>query len=335
MDNVLEVNELTTQFNSKDGPVTVVDNVNFTVKKGEVLGIVGESGCGKSVTSLSILQLLGSKGEVAGGSVLYQGTNLLELQEKDLRKIRGKEISMIFQDPMSSLNPVVTIGKQIGEVLKKHAGLKGNLLREKVVELLGVVGIPRAPEIYDEYPHRLSGGMKQRVMIAMAIACNPSLLIADEPTTALDVTIQAQILDLLRSLKEELDMSIMLITHDLGVVAELCDRVVVMYAGQVVERTDTRTLLRNPSHPYTVGLIQSTPHQSKGERRLRSIEGQVPTPDQYGVGCRFADRCPKVMDICREEAPALLDINEKTACRCWLYGKKEVGVNDDSYSTGS
>lgn len=323
MANVLEVKGLTTQFMSKNGPLTVVDKLDFSVRKGEVMGIVGESGCGKSVTSLSILQLLDKRGKIAGGEVLYKNINLLDLSEKEMKKIRGKEISMIFQDPMTCLNPVLTIGKQIGEVIEKHEKQKGTEVKKKVVDLLTLVGIPRPNEIFHEYPHRLSGGMKQRVMIAMGIACNPSLLIADEPTTALDVTIQAQILDLLRSLKDELQMSILLITHDLGVVAEMCDRVVVMYAGQVVETTDTRTLLRNPRHPYTEGLIQSTPHQSKGEKRLKSITGQVPTPDQYGKGCRFADRCPKAMDICQSALPPLFEVDAQTSCRCWLYEAKE------------
>jgi peptide/nickel transport system ATP-binding protein len=323
MSNVLEVNGLTTQFKSKNGPLTVVDQVDFYVKKGEVLGLVGESGCGKSVTSLSILQLLDKNGKISSGEVYYKNSNLVAKTEKEMKKIRGKEISMIFQDPMNSLNPVLTIGKQIGEVIEKHDRIKGAIVKKRVVDLLKLVGIPRADEIYLEYPHRLSGGMKQRVMIAMAIACNPAMLIADEPTTALDVTIQAQILDLLRSLKDELDMSILLITHDLGVVAEMCDRVVVMYAGQVVESTDTRTLLRNPRHPYTVGLIQSTPHQSKGEKRLQSIVGQVPTPDEYSQGCRFANRCPKVLDICKNTVPPLIELDGQSSCRCWLFEKKE------------
>jgi peptide/nickel transport system ATP-binding protein len=323
MSNVLEVNGLTTQFKSKNGPLTVVDQIDFSVKKGEVLGLVGESGCGKSVTSLSILQLLDKNGKISSGEVYYKNSNLVAKTEKEMKKIRGKEISMIFQDPMNSLNPVLTIGKQIGEVIEKHDRIKGAIVKKRVVDLLKLVGIPRADEIYLEYPHRLSGGMKQRVMIAMAIACNPAMLIADEPTTALDVTIQAQILDLLRSLKDELDMSILLITHDLGVVAEMCDRVVVMYAGQVVESTDTRTLLRNPRHPYTVGLIQSTPHQSKGEKRLQSIVGQVPTPDEYSQGCRFANRCPKVLDICKNTVPPLIELDGQSSCRCWLFEKKE------------
>lgn len=325
MQTILEVKGLTTQFLGRKGPLTVVEDVNFHVEKGEVLGIVGESGCGKSVTSLSILQLLDKRGKISNGEVLYNNTNLVQKTEKEMNAIRGKDISMIFQDPMTSLNPVLTIGKQIGEVIERHENSKGDAVKARVIELLTLVGIPRAAEIYKEYPHRLSGGMKQRVIIAIAIACNPAMLIADEPTTALDVTIQAQILDLLRKLKDELGMSILLITHDLGVVAEMCDRVIVMYAGQVVETTDTRTLLRSPSHPYTDGLIKSTPHQSKGERRLKSISGQVPTPDQYPVGCRFADRCSKVMDICREVAPPLFELENQTSCRCWLYaGEEEV-----------
>lgn len=324
MEYLLEVKGLTTQYKSKKGPLTVVDNVDFNVKKGEVMGIVGESGCGKSVTSLSILQLLDKTGEIKDGEIFFQNINLLTKKEKEMREIRGKEISMIFQDPMSSLNPVLTIGRQIGEIIERHEKLTKVDIKKKVIKLLDTVGIPRAAEIYDEYPHSLSGGMKQRVMIAMAIACNPSLLIADEPTTALDVTIQAQILGLLKSLKDELGMSILLITHDLGVVAEMCDRIVVMYAGQVVETSDTRTLLRNPKHPYSRGLIKSTPNQSKGERRLKSIPGQVPTPDQFGTGCRFADRCESVMDICSITSPSLLSVDTQSSCRCWLYSNKEA-----------
>lgn len=326
MTNVLEVRGLTTEFKGKDGPLKIIENIDLTVKKGEIMGIVGESGCGKSVTSLSILQLLDKKAKISNGSVTFNNSNLVEKTEKEMRKIRGNEISMIFQDPMTSLNPVLTIGKQIGEMIQKHQKLTGSNLKQKVINLLQLVGIPRAEAIYHEYPHRLSGGMKQRVMIAMAISCDPALLIADEPTTALDVTIQAQILDLLKSLKDDLHMSILLITHDLGVVAEMCDRVMVMYAGQVVETTDTRTLLRNPRHPYTIGLIQSTPHQSKGDRRLKSIPGQVPTPDQFPKGCRFADRCPQVMDLCRNSNPPLIDIDEQTSCRCWLFQRKEAIV---------
>jgi peptide/nickel transport system ATP-binding protein len=321
--DVLEVKGLTTELDRKGGSLTLVDHVDFTVKKGEVMGIVGESGCGKSVTSLSILKLLDKKMRISEGEIRFKDMNLLEQSEKVMRDIRGNQISMIFQDPMTSLNPVLTIGRQIGELIEKHEKVSKTELKTKVVNLLKLVRIPRANEIYHEYPHRLSGGMKQRVMIAMAIACHPSLLIADEPTTALDVTIQAQILDLLKSLKNELDMSILLITHDLGVVAEMCDRVMVMYAGQVVETADIRSLLRNPKHPYTIGLIQSSPHHSKGEKRMRSIPGQVPSAEQFSKGCRFADRCPHAMEICENESPPLLKMDEYTSCRCWLYNSKE------------
>ncbi|GAA0351406.1 ABC transporter ATP-binding protein [Bacillus horti] len=323
MTKLLEVRGLTTQFETSTSTLTVVDHIDFTIKKGQILGIVGESGCGKSVTSLSIMQLLGSKGRVSDGQVIFKGQDLVGSNERSLRTIRGKEISMIFQDPMTSLNPVITIGRQIGEVIEKHDGIHGKQLIDRVIDLIRLVGIPNPERIYKEYPHRLSGGMKQRVMIAMAIACQPSLVIADEPTTALDVTIQAQILDILRSLRDELDVSILLVTHDLGVVAELCDSVVVMYAGQVVESADTRTLLREPKHPYTKGLIQSTPHQSKGERRLKSIPGQVPTPEQYPIGCRFADRCNHVMDRCRVQDPPLQVLEDVSEVKCWLYSEVE------------
>jgi len=290
------------------------------------MGVVGESGCGKSVTSLSIVQLLHSNAKITNGEVIFNNRNLLDLNEKEMQKIRGNDISMIFQDPMTSLNPVLTIGKQISEVIKKHKKLKGEQLKKHVIHLLELVGISRASEVYYEYPHQLSGGMKQRVMIAIAIACTPSLLIADEPTTALDVTIQAQILELMKSLMKEVNMSILLITHDLGVVAEMCDRVVVMYAGQVVEMTDTRTLLREPKHPYTIGLIESSPNKSDGGKRLKSIPGQVPTPEQFGTGCRFTDRCSQSMEICINNAPPLLKVDGKTSCRCWLYDRKEEVV---------
>lgn len=333
MSYVLEVKGMTTQFSTKKGPLTVVDQVDFNVQKGEVLGIVGESGCGKSVTSLSIMRLLGKNGKVAAGEVLFKGKNLAELSESEMRKVRGNGISMIFQNPMTSLNPLLKIGLQIGEVLEKHKNIKGEELKRQVIKLLELVEIPRAASIYNEYPHQLSGGMKQRVMIALAVACYPSLLIADEPTTALDVTIQAQILGLLKSLKDEFDMSILLITHDLGVVAEMCDRVAVMYAGQVVETTDTRTLLRNPQHPYTIGLIESTPQQSKGEKHLKSIPGQVPTPDEFAKGCRFSDRCSKVMAKCYDNPPPFVDTDGITSSRCWLHVEKEEQGNDNTAIT--
>lgn len=326
MVNVLEVKGLTTQFSKESGKVTVVDQVDFYLKKGESLGIVGESGCGKSVTSLAIMRLLDKSGTVSG-SVRLNGKDVFSLSDKAMRDIRGKEMAMIFQDPMTSLNPVLTIGRQISEVLEEHQGKSKAACKERVIDLLKQVGIARPEEIYREYPHRLSGGMRQRVMIAMAIACNPTLLIADEPTTALDVTIQAQILDLIKKIRADFDMSLIMITHDLGVVAEVCDRIMVMYAGQVIETADVRTLLRSPKHPYTVGLIQSAPHKSKGQHRLHSISGSVPSPEEMPSGCRFAPRCDKAMPICWEKNPALQQVDQNSACSCWLYeANKESSV---------
>mgnify|MGYP001041560999 CR=1 FL=1 len=320
---VLEVSDLSVQFfNRGKNPVTVVDGVSFHVKKGETLGIVGESGCGKSVTSLAIMGLLDKNKGVPSGSVRFCGREILTLPDKEKRKLRGNRLSMIFQEPMTSLNPVLTVGRQIGEVLRLHTSLDKEQRKERVIELLKQVGIPRAEEIFGEYPHRLSGGMRQRVMIAMAMACEPQLLIADEPTTALDVTIQAQILELIREMRERTDMSVILITHDLGVIAEMCDRVLVMYAGQVVESADVRTLLRNPRHPYTRGLIRSVPHRNRGEKRLYAIPGNVPSPGEWPPGCRFAHRCSEAMQICRQQSPHLLPMEDGTACRCWLHAEE-------------
>ncbi|WP_188066149.1 ABC transporter ATP-binding protein [Brevibacillus brevis] len=328
MTNMLEVTGLTTTFSKNERAFKVVDNLCLQVKKGESVGIVGESGCGKSVASLSMMRLLSKNGSIEG-RIQLDGADLLRYSEKEMQKIRGKEIAMIFQEPMTSLNPVLTIGKQLSEGLEKHEGMNRAQSRQRVVELLTQVGISRANEIYHEYPHRLSGGMRQRVMIAMAIACHPKLLIADEPTTALDVTIQAQILDVMKKIQRELGMSLIMITHDLGVVAETCDRVLVMYAGQVIEAADVRTLLRSPKHPYTMGLIKSTPHNAKGLKRLHSIAGSVPTPDHYPKGCRFAPRCEKAMPICLEQNPPLLDVDQQSECRCWLYreNRESTAVN--------
>lgn len=319
MENVLEVKGLKTVFTNKKKQVTVVDGVEFEVKASETLGIVGESGCGKSVTSLSIMRLLGKNGMISEGEVYFQGENILDFNETQMRKVRGNQIAMIFQEPMTSLNPVLTIGKQIAEVLKLHTRIPSDQIKAKVTDLISLVGIPRAEELYHEYPHRLSGGMRQRIMIAMAIACNPKLLIADEPTTALDVTIQAQILDLIKGLREQNEMSIVLITHDLGVIAEMCDRVLVMYAGQVIELADVRTLLRTPKHPYTQGLIRSIPQKSKGAKRLLTIPGSVPMPGEWPQGCRFAPRCDQALPKCKEESPPLRQVDEFSQCRCWLY----------------
>jgi peptide/nickel transport system ATP-binding protein len=329
MATILEVKNLKTRFKTDNGTVAVVDGVDFMIKAGETLGIVGESGCGKSVTSLSIMRLLGPNGST-DGMIRFEDKELLSLTEKQMQKIRGNEIAMIFQEPMTSLNPLHTVGKQIDESLLLHFKLTKKQAKERAIEMLKAVGMPRAEEIYGEYPHQLSGGMRQRVMIAMAMACNPKLIIADEPTTALDVTIQAQILDLMRNVKEKTGTSIMLITHDLGIVAEMCDRVVVMYAGQVVEETDVQTLFNSPQHPYTIGLMNSTPDIEEERDYLETIPGAVPMAHQMPKGCRFAPRCNQVMDICREKAPDLLDLG-KQKCRCWLH-KEGVELDDEAAS---
>ncbi|WP_226682436.1 ABC transporter ATP-binding protein [Sutcliffiella horikoshii] len=327
MEKVLEIKDLEVSFKSDGKQLKVVNGISFDVHKGETLGIVGESGCGKSVTSLSIMRLLPSPpGKITGGSIHYQGENLLQKKERDMRKIRGNEISMIFQEPMTSLNPVFTIGKQLDEVLLLHNDITKKAARERSIDMLKLVGIPRAEQIYEAYPFELSGGMRQRVMIAMGLACQPKLLIADEPTTALDVTIQAQILHLMKDLKKKTDTAIMLITHDLGVIAEMCDRVIVMYAGEIVEETDVDTLFNNPKHPYTIGLLESIPKLGEKRDRLRSIPGQVPLAGTITQGCRFADRCSKTIPLCREEDPELLEVKKGHSCRCWLHADRSVTV---------
>ncbi|MCE0448404.1 ABC transporter ATP-binding protein [Brevibacillus sp. AF8] len=331
MDNVLEVTGLTTRFSKESGTITVVDQLDLHVKKGETLGIVGESGCGKSVTSLSLMRLLDNNATLTG-SIRFNGKEVLALSEAEMRSLRGKEMAMIFQEPMHSLNPVLTIGRQISEVLHAHEGESKAAVKQRVLDLLTVVGISRVEEIYRDYPHRLSGGMRQRVMIAMAIACNPSLLIADEPTTALDVTIQAQILNLIKKIKRDIGMSVIMITHDLGVIAEVCDRVMVMYAGQAIETADVRSLLRNPKHPYTVGLLQSTPRQRT--KRLHSIKGSVPTPENKPNGCRFAPRCDRAMAICWEQNPVLRPVDQYSSCRCWLFTQDKGHVQESSVVGG-
>ncbi|UYZ13213.1 ABC transporter ATP-binding protein [Brevibacillus sp. WF146] len=317
MTTILEVEQLRTRFRTENGVVNVVDGVDFSIRAGETLGVVGESGCGKSVTSLSIMRLLPPNGR-AEGTIRFNGTNLLELSEKEMQAVRGNEISMIFQEPMTSLNPLHTVGRQIEEAILLHWKVSKAQAKERAIAMLKAVGMPRAEEIYGEYPHQLSGGMRQRVMIAMAMACDPKLIIADEPTTALDVTIQAQILDLMRELKEKTGTSIMLITHDLGVVAEMCDRVIVMYAGQVVEETDVETLFEQPKHPYTIGLMRSIPELDEEREYLDTIPGAVPLPNQMPKGCRFAPRCAQAMPICHEQPPELLQLDGHK-CRCWLY----------------
>jgi peptide/nickel transport system ATP-binding protein len=323
MIKILEVENLRTVFDAGKREVAAVDGINFEVNEGEIVGIVGESGSGKSITSLSIMGLVPSPpGRIAGGTIHFLGKSLLDLGEKEMRKIRGGQISMIFQEPMTSLNPAYTIGRQIDEAILLHKDVSKKEARRKTIELLNRVGIPRSEEIVDEYPHRLSGGMRQRVMIAMAISCEPKLLIADEPTTALDVTIQAQILDLMREIQKETNSSIILITHDLGIVAENCQRVIVMYAGKVVEQGPVVEIFKNPTHPYTKGLLHSIPKLHEQKEILDSIPGSIPSPDQLPSGCRFATRCTWVQDSCWEEEPELkaLSDNENHLCRCLMVG---------------
>lgn len=327
-EHLISVQQLNVEFRTpKKEYVRAVKDIQFSIKKGETLAIVGESGSGKSVTSLSIMRLLSKNNSRIQGKVLFQGKNVLDLSEKEMRAIRGRHISMIFQEPMTSLNPIHKIGRQIGEVIALHENLPKEEVRKKTIEMLKKVGIPRAEIIVDEYPHQLSGGMRQRVMIAMAMACNPSLLIADEPTTALDVTIQAQILDLMNDLKKNSQTAILLITHDLGVVAEMSDRVMVMYYGQIVEEADVKTLFRDPKHPYTIGLIQSIPSLTGEQTRLQPIEGNVPNLGEVKTGCAFYSRCQHAQSRCQKEEPPLIHKGENHVVRCWLY--KEDGDHVD------
>jgi oligopeptide/dipeptide ABC transporter ATP-binding protein len=326
---VLEVRDLRTHFVTDDGVVKAVDGVSFDVRAGETLGIVGESGCGKSVTSLSILRLIASPpGKIAGGEILFKGTNLLGLTDPEMRKIRGNDISMIFQEPMTSLNPVYTCGDQIMEAVILHQKVNRAEARTRAIEMLRLVGIPSPEQRVDEYPHQLSGGMRQRVMIAMALSCQPEVLIADEPTTALDVTIQAQILELLNRLQEEMGMAILLITHDLGVVAETCDRVAVMYAGQIVEYAVVEEIFDHPRMPYTTGLLGSIPKLGEHHERLRVIPGNVPNPSEFPPGCKFHPRCPVAIDRCRVENPPLEEIRPRHWARCWRAPEIEARTLD-------
>lgn len=322
-ETILEIKNLKTYFYTYEGVAKAVDGVSYNLAKGEPLGVVGESGCGKSVTALSILRLIPvPPGKIVEGEILFKGKNLLGLTEDEMRKIRGNRISMIFQEPMTSLNPVFTIGNQIQETFQLHQGLSKKEALEKSIEMLRLVNIPTPERAVERYPHELSGGMRQRVMIAMALACSPEILIADEPTTALDVTIQAQILDLMNKLKEELGMAIILITHNLGVVAETAKRVIVMYAGKIVEEAETKTLFGNPRHPYTMGLLKSIPilgdKVRRGKIRLNEIPGVVPSLYELPLGCKFSTRCPSVMDICKEKEPELREVGKDHFSSCWL-----------------
>jgi peptide/nickel transport system ATP-binding protein len=318
MSALLEVRALKTFFEVEGGEFPAVDGITFSIDSGRTLGIVGESGCGKSVTALSIMGLVPCPpGRIAGGEIMFDGVDLLQLSTAALRELRGNRISMIFQEPMTSLNPVLTVGEQIVEGILRHRTVSREAATELAIAMLRMVHIPSPEQRFGDYPHRLSGGMRQRVMVAMALACKPKLLIADEPTTALDVTIQAQILDLMRTLREETGTAIILITHDLGVVAELADDVVVMYAGRIVERATVAALFARPQHPYTVGLLGSIPRLDVEQERLAAIEGQVPNPLAPVGGCRFHPRCPFVIERCRHEDPPLLDLGNGHESACW------------------
>ncbi len=316
---LLQVKNLATHFYTEEGVVKSVQDVSFEVKPGEVLGVVGESGCGKSVTSMSILRLIQQpQGKIVGGQIMFNGQNLLDLTEEQMRKIRGNKISLISQDPMTSLNPVLTIGEQIMEAIILHQGKNRKEAHDKAIEMLRLVGIPSPEQRVDQYPHEFSGGMRQRAIIAMALSCEPQLLIADEPTTALDVTIQAQILDLMREIKTKRNAAIVLITHDLGVVAEMCNNVAVMYAGKVVEYTDVFSLFKNPQHPYTIGLLNSIPKIDVAQERLEPIDGQPPSLVNLPRGCSFAPRCKEVQAICHTKEPGLTTVETGHQVRCLL-----------------
>ncbi len=326
---LVQVKGLKTHFFTEEGVVKAVDGVDFEINPGETLGVVGESGCGKSVTSLSIMGLVESPpGKIVEGEINFQGTDLTKLSQKEMRKIRGNDISMIFQEPMTSLNPVYTIGNQISEAIMLHKKVNKEEAKRQSIEMLEKVGIPLPEQRVNEYPHQLSGGMRQRVMIAMSLSCDPQLLIADEPTTALDVTIQAQILELMNDLKESYGMAIMMITHDLGVIAEVSDRVAVMYAGKVVEYTDVETLFKDPEHPYTWGLMNSIPKLDQTVERLEAIPGSVPSPLNFPSGCKYNNRCPLATDKCREIEPELETISEGHQVRCWHYKELERLKNE-------
>ncbi len=325
--DLLSVEHVNISFkNDKSLNIPAVRDLSFHIQQGETVGLVGESGCGKSVTALSLMQLVEKNTSSIEGNIVFEGENLNTFSEKEMQEVRGNKISMIFQEPMTSLNPVHKIGKQISEVLFLHGFATRANSKEKTIEILRKVGIPRAESIIDEYPHQLSGGMRQRVMIAMAMACNPKLLIADEPTTALDVTIQAQILDLMKKLQQQYHTAILLITHDLGVISEMADRVVVMYYGQIVEQADVRTIFKNPKHPYTIGLLNSVPNiYSESNDRLTPIEGNVPNIGAIKEGCPFRFRCQQVHAKCHEHNPSLFKLDSQLV-RCWLYEEQGVKV---------
>ena len=319
-DSILHVDSLHISFATNEGRINVVEDISFFIGSGEIVGLVGESGCGKSVTAMAIMRLNQSPpSSVEYGRIFFKGNDILSLDESSMRHIRGNRIGMIFQEPMTSLNPTFTIGYQVAEVFRCHLELSQNEANNKTVEMLDLVGIGGAQRRMEQYPHELSGGLRQRVMIAIALACRPELLIADEPTTALDVTVQAQILDLLRTLQSEMNMSVLLISHDLGIIAETCDRVYVMYAGRIVEQASVVELFRNPLHPYTTGLMSSSPRLGQSKKRLPMIPGMVPSPSQRGTGCYFTDRCSKASEYCRHNTPTLEAVGDKHQVACWNY----------------
>ena len=323
-EKLIDVSNLKTHFFTEEGVVKAVDGVDFEIYPGETIGIVGESGCGKSVTSLSIMRLVESPpGRIVDGSIMFEGEDIVKKKQKEMRKIRGNDISMIFQEPMTSLNPVYTVGDQISEAILLHKNVNKKEARKQAVDMLRKVGIPLPEQRVDEYPHQLSGGMRQRVMIAMALSCDPKLLIADEPTTALDVTIQAQILDLMNDLKQRFGMAIMMITHDLGVIAEVADRIAVMYAGKVMEYTDAVSLFKDPKHPYTWGLMHSIPRLDKSVEKLYAIPGMVPSPLDFPEGCKYNTRCELADEKCKAEEPPLEEVEEGHQSRCWHVDKLE------------
>ncbi len=324
-DLLLDIKNLKTYFYTDDGVVPAVDGVDMHIDEGEIVGVVGESGCGKSVTAMSAMRLIPEPpGKIEQGEILFGGESILKKTRSQMRRLRGNDIAMIFQEPMTSLNPVHTCGRQVAEAIRIHQGLSKPEAMRQAVEMLRLVRIPAPEQRVKEYPHQLSGGMRQRIMIAMALSCNPKLLIADEPTTALDVTIQAQILKLMKRLREEIGMAIWFITHDLGVIAEMAERVIVMYAGKVVEEAPVRDLFRDPQHPYTQGLLQSIPRLDEEKELLSVIEGMVPTPARMPPGCRFSPRCPHVMDVCARQQPDLVKDGTRRIA-CWLYAGVGVG----------
>lgn len=329
MSHLLQVKNLFTTFNTEDGLVPAVNGISFNLNHGESLGIVGESGCGKSVACLSIMRLIGHPGKVTADEMLLDGTALFSLSEKKMRHIRGNDMAFIFQEPMTSLNPVFTIGFQLQEAIRLHQGFSKDSAEDKSVEMLKMVGIPRAEKVFAEFPHSLSGGMRQRAMIAMALSCEPKILFADEPTTALDVTIQAQILEIMTDLRQRINTSIIFISHDLGVISEMVDRVIVMYCGTIVEDTDIRTLINEPKHPYTIGLINSKPRINIELDKLEPIPGSVPNPLHMPSGCPYHPRCKDVMDICRQEIPKKLEYRSGHDVSCWLYSEQGGKMSRD------